>query len=104
MNLPDPPTAVVFGSDLLAAGALQALHERGLRVPADMSIIGYDDIMAEILNPPITSIAQPIRELGRNAVTLALAAIADPNAPAQKLIAETRLVIRQSTGSLPSPL
>jgi DNA-binding LacI/PurR family transcriptional regulator len=99
LNLPDPPTAVVFGSDLLAAGALQALHERGLRVPADMSIIGYDNIMAEILNPPITSIAQPIRELGRNAVTLALAAIADPNAPPQKLVAETKLMIRQSTGS-----
>jgi LacI family transcriptional regulator len=83
----------------MAAGALQALHERGLRVPADMSIIGYDDIMAEILLPPLTSIAQPIHELGRNAVTLALAAIAAPAAPAQKLVAHTKLVIRQSTGS-----
>jgi LacI family transcriptional regulator len=64
-----------------------------------MSVIGYDDTMAEILIPPITSIAQPIRELGRNAVTLALAAIANPDAPAQKLVAETKLVIRQSTGS-----
>jgi DNA-binding LacI/PurR family transcriptional regulator len=99
MNLPEPPTAVIFGSDLLAAGALQALHERGMRVPADMSIIGYDDIMAEILLPPLTSIAQPIQELGRNAVTLALAAIANPDAPAQKLVADTKLVIRQSTGS-----
>jgi DNA-binding LacI/PurR family transcriptional regulator len=103
VDLPDPPTAVIFGSDLLAAGALQALHERGLSVPADMSIIGYDDIMAEILIPPITSIAQPIRELGRHAVTLALAAIANPDAPAQKLVAETKLVIRQSTGPLPTP-
>ena len=57
---------------MLASGALQALHEKGIRVPDDMSIIGYDDTLAEILTPPLTCIAQPIAELGRNAVTLAL--------------------------------
>jgi DNA-binding LacI/PurR family transcriptional regulator len=97
LALPLPPTAVVIGSDLLAAGALQAIHESGLRVPHDISIIGYDDTMAEILTPPLSSIAQPIADLGRNAVTLALEAIADPSVARRKMTAPTRLVVRQST-------
>ncbi len=96
LALRDRPTAVIVGSDLLAAGALQALHESGVRVPGDMSVIGYDDTLAEILTPPLTSIAQPIAELGRNAVTLALEAIADIGAPSRRIVAPTRLVVRHS--------
>jgi DNA-binding LacI/PurR family transcriptional regulator len=93
------PTAHMVGSDLLAAGALQAIHDAGLIAPRDISVIGYDDTMAEILVPPMTSIAQPIPELGRNAVTLALEAIADANAETRTMIAATRLVIRNSTAA-----
>jgi DNA-binding LacI/PurR family transcriptional regulator len=96
LALRDKPTAVIIGSDLLAAGALQALHESGVRVPDEMSVIGYDDTLAEILTPPLTSIAQPIDELGRNAVTLALEAIADLASPARRILAPTRLVVRHS--------
>jgi len=99
LGLRDKPSAVVIGSDLLAAGALQAIHEEALRVPQDVSIVGYDDTMAEILTPPLTSIAQPIAELGRNAVTLALAAIAGSDAPGRKMVVSTKLVIRQSTSA-----
>jgi LacI family transcriptional regulator len=52
-------TAVVTGSDVLAAGVLQALNARGVRVPDDMSVIGYDDSMAAYLSPPLTTICQP---------------------------------------------
>jgi DNA-binding LacI/PurR family transcriptional regulator len=97
LALREKPTAVIVGSDLLAAGALQALHESGVRVPDDMSVIGYDDTLAEILTPPLTTIAQPIVELGRNAVILALEAIASPGALARRIVAPTRLVVRHSS-------
>lgn len=97
LALRDRPTAVIVGSDLLAAaGALQAFHESGVLVPEDMSVIGYDDTMADILTPPLTCIAQPIAELGRNAVMLALQAIAEPGAPARRIVAPTRFVVRHS--------
>lgn len=101
LALPQRPTAVIFGSDLLAASALQAISEAGLHVPADISIIGYDDSMAEILTPALTSIAQPIGELGRLAVTLALAAIENPETEATTVSTVTRLVIRELTGTAP---
>jgi LacI family transcriptional regulator len=99
LSLPEPPTALLVGSDLLAAGALQAIHHVGLSAPQDVSIIGYDDTMAEILTPPLTSIAQPIPELGRNAVTMALEAIADPDAAPRRITVPTKLVIRSSTAA-----
>src|SRR5208282_1075214 len=101
LSLSARPTALIVGSDLLAAGALQAIYDAGLSVPKDLSIIGYDDTMAEILTPPLTSIAQPIPELGRNAVTLALEAIADPGAAARNIIVPTKLVTRKSTAAPP---
>lgn len=101
LALPERPTAVICGSDLLAASALQAISEAGLSVPSDISIIGYDDSMAEILTPALTSIAQPIGELGRLAVTMALAAIEDPGASEEAVSTVTKLVIRESTAVAP---
>ncbi len=91
------PTAVICGSDLLAASALQAISEAGLSVPRDISIIGYDDSVAEILTPALSSIAQPIQELGRNAVDLALQAIDDPSLEDRIVSTSTSLVLREST-------
>ena len=92
-----PPTAVIAGADLLAAGALQAITEAGLTVPDDISVIGYDDTMAEVLNPPLSSIAQPIIELSQAAVTLAMEAIANSGVITQTHVFPTRLVHRAST-------
>jgi LacI family repressor for deo operon, udp, cdd, tsx, nupC, and nupG len=103
LDMPEPPTAVIAGADLLAAGALQAIGERGLSVPGDISIIGYDDTMAEVLTPPLTSIAQPIAELGHMAVILALETVRDPGAPPRSEIFPTHLVIRKST-AVPRPM
>lgn len=99
LALPEPPTAVITGADSLAAGALQAIGAAGLSVPHDVSVIGYDDTIAEILTPPLTSIAQPIKELARAAVGLALEAIHDAGTPATSPIFPTHLIVRQSTAA-----
>jgi LacI family transcriptional regulator len=64
------PTAVLTGSDVFAAGALQAFAKLGLEVPQDVSLIGYDDSFAHFLAPPLASIAQPYEEIGRKAIEL----------------------------------
>ncbi|WP_423069486.1 LacI family DNA-binding transcriptional regulator [Devosia sp. CN2-171] len=102
LELRPRPTALICGSDLLAAFALQAISEAGLRVPTDISVIGYDGVLAEILTPPLSSIAQPIEELGRLAVEMAVAAIDDPNATLQPCVIPTRLLLRESTGNAPA--
>ncbi len=98
------PSAVVVGSDFIAAGALQAIHAAGLRVPDDISIIGYDDSIAELLTPPLTTIAQPMDELGRLAVEMALKPIGNPSVEVPTQL-KARLVVRNSTsaaGALPN--
>lgn len=68
LALPQPPTAVFAHNDVLAMGAISAIYQAGLRVPDDMSIVGYDDtINAAYLNPPLTTIKLPIAEMGHAA-------------------------------------
>lgn len=69
---PEYPTAVFLASDILALGALQYLYDAHLRVPDDVSIVGYDDTLASISSPPISSVALPIHEMARTAVALFL--------------------------------
>lgn len=92
------PTAVIAGADLLAAGALQAIGDLELSVPGDISLIGYDDTMAEVLTPPLTTIAQPILDLGQTAVLLAMEAIKTPERLPDTKVFATRLILRNSTG------
>jgi DNA-binding LacI/PurR family transcriptional regulator len=66
------PTAIFAGSDLFAAGVLQALHEARLRVPDDISVVGFDDTDAAKLTPPLTTVALPMIDIGREALQLAL--------------------------------
>lgn len=96
------PTAIFAASDLLAAGALQAIHERGLRVPQDVAVIGYDDTYARYLSPPLTTIRQPMLDMGRTAVTMMLEAweTDESAAGAQVIRHETlspTLMVRAST-------
>ena len=79
MNLPDPPTAIVCGNDEMAIGALAEMRAMGLRVPEDVSIVGFDDIRyAEAMNPPLTTVAQPREEIGERCFYRLLNAMADP--------------------------
>jgi DNA-binding LacI/PurR family transcriptional regulator len=91
----DPPSAVLVASDLLAAGVLQWLYERGARVPDDVSVIGFDDTYAQHLAPPLSSVRLPMLELGEVAAQLALDDRQD-GAVHRRL--ETALVVRSSTG------
>ncbi|WP_395068153.1 LacI family DNA-binding transcriptional regulator [Paraburkholderia silvatlantica] len=74
LELPSPPTAVFAASDYLAVGMLELLRDRAINVPADMSIVGFDDMeFASLLMPPISTLRQSARELGRKGVDLLLA-------------------------------
>ena len=91
-------------NDLLAIGALRAIYESGLDVPADISVAGFDDIpMAGYLSPPLTTVRANAREIGRQAVTLALKRIRQPDLPVQQVCVEAQLITRASSGAVPNP-
>jgi LacI family transcriptional regulator len=94
-----PPTAVFAANDILAIGALHAIHEAGLRVPEDISIIGMDDIYAvSVTTPPLTTIAKHKYDTGRQAATFLLERMQGPAPPEPRRHEEAcRLVIRGST-------
>jgi LacI family transcriptional regulator len=93
------PRAIVCGNDEMAIGALLALRSARLRTPADVAVTGFDDIAAtRHLRPGLTTVHQPMRELGEGAVQLLLDRIADPGASPKSLILPTRVVIRGSCG------
>jgi DNA-binding LacI/PurR family transcriptional regulator len=97
------PTAVLVMSDAMAIGAMRAARDLALRVPADISIIGYDDVdVAQFTDPPLTTVHQPIRRKGEEAVRLLLAGgrHRDEGALEQQLL-ETRLVVRGTTARAP---
>src|SRR3954467_12149852 len=71
LDLADPPTAIFAFNDNMAIGAIQAARARGLTVPDDLSVVGFDDLEeAEIVTPALTTIRQPLAEMGRIAVSL----------------------------------
>jgi DNA-binding LacI/PurR family transcriptional regulator len=96
LDLPNRPTAIFATCDILAAGALQAIYERGLRVPNDISVVGFDDTLAVNLTPQLTTVAQPMEELGRAGFRTALAAIEGGTCPEVAPL-PSRLVLRRST-------
>jgi len=92
-------TAIVAHNDNMALGAMRALHERGLRVPADVSVIGYDDIpSAPYLDPPLTTVRQNLARVGQVAVDLLIEAGEDPAVIRQETVTP-ELIVRQSSGS-----
>lgn len=96
LDLPERPTAIFASGDTLAAGVLQELHQAGLRVPVDISVIGFDDSIADMLTPPLSSIGRPLQQMGIAALDLAIAAIIDSDAERQSIRFETHLVQRNS--------
>jgi LacI family transcriptional regulator len=67
LDLPEPPTAIFGFNDAIAVGAMRAARQRGLRLPEDLSIVGYDDVMyATIVTPALTTVRQPLAEMGRS--------------------------------------
>lgn len=106
MDLDDPPTAIFALNDMMAIGALQALHKRNLRVPDDVAVVGFDGIpLTQYTSPALTTVAQPVTEMGKVAIDLLLARIrGDGPREAQFVVVEPALIVRASTvGSATSP-
>ena len=98
MEVANPPTAIVTINDLSTIGTLRALRSLGLRVPEDVSVVGFDDVLgAELYDPPLTVIAQPVYDIGHRAIELLTRRVASPDAPNEEVMFATHLLIRGST-------
>lgn len=104
LDLPRRPTALICFNDKAAVGALAAAAQRGLRVPDDLSVAGFDDIdLAQATTPALTTVRQPLQEMGRMAVSLLIRLLEGHRLDALHVELATELVIRGSTGSAPAP-
>lgn len=97
LHLADPPTAIFAGNDAQAAGVYQALYEHNIRIPDDMSVIGFDDVMYSAqMSPPLTTIRQPLVEMGKMAATMLLRLISGLQLDSNHMELSTSLVVRKS--------
>jgi LacI family transcriptional regulator len=97
LDLPEPPTAIFAGSDELALGAMEAARARGLRVPEQLSLVGFDDTqVARLASPQLTTVRQPLREMGAVALRTALQLAAGEKVDSHHVELATRLIVRSS--------
>ena len=98
LALSRPPTAIFAGNNFIAIGVMKALYEAGLRIPEDMSVVGFDDLPPGLLVRPFLTVAdQPAYEMGYRATKLLLERIASSDKPSyREIVLPTQLVIRQS--------
>jgi LacI family transcriptional regulator len=93
-----PPTAIFASSDTAALGVLRAARELGVRVPRDVSVVGFDDIPeASFVTPSLTTVVQPLREMGKAAVRMLLGVLREPDRPPTTMVLDTSLIVRDST-------
>jgi LacI family transcriptional regulator len=97
LSLSNPPTAIFAANDLSAQGVYDAARARELHIPEQLSVVGYDDVpQAAYLHPPLTTVRQPLLEMGSGAAHLLLDLIANPGQPVQPVLYETTLIVRGS--------
>jgi LacI family transcriptional regulator len=100
LELDRPPTAIFAFNDMMAIGAMQAVRARGLQVPDDISVIGFDDTFeAEIVVPALTTVRQPLAEMGRMGVSQLVRILHNQRIDALHVEVETKLVVRDSTAA-----
>jgi LacI family transcriptional regulator len=105
LDLPEPPTAVFAGSDETAVGVLEAARARGLRIPGELSVVGFDDTeLARLASPALTTVRQPLQEMGKVALRTAMRLAADEEVESHHVELATELVVRQSTAPAPTGL
>jgi LacI family transcriptional regulator len=98
LSLDNPPTAIFASNDVMAMGAMDAVRTRGLRVPDDISIVGFDDIpQAELIHPALTTVRQPLEQMGRVATQVLLDLLKNPLKQTNRIELPTELVVRSST-------
>jgi DNA-binding LacI/PurR family transcriptional regulator len=99
LTLPEPPTAVCCYNDMSALGAMRSIHLRGLRVPDDISVVGFDDLfLASYTQPPLTTVRQPMRRMGQLAME-SLFALMSGEESEIRIRVDAELIVRQSTAS-----
>jgi LacI family transcriptional regulator len=99
---PLAPTAIFTSSDLTALGALEAARRLNISVPQELSVVGFDDtLLAEMSVPPLTTVYQPVREIGQAAVTMVMNLAAGYLPPTRRIELPTHLVVRGSTAAAP---
>ena len=100
LALPEPPTAIFASNDVMAMGAMDAVRNRGLRIPEDISIIGFDDIpQASLIHPALTTINQPLEKMGRVATQMLLDLLQKSERVADRMELPTQLIVRDSCSS-----
>lgn len=100
LDLPERPTAIFAGSDEVALGVMEAARARGLRVPEDLSVVGFDDTqVARLASPQLTTIRQPLREMGAVALRTALQLAAGEAVDSHHVELATRLIVRDSAAA-----
>jgi LacI family transcriptional regulator len=103
LDLSNPPTAIFASNDVMAMGVMDAVRTRGLRIPQDVSIIGFDDIpQASLMHPALTTVNQPLEKMGRVATQMLLDLLQNPGKAADRIELPTQLVIRDSCIKLSS--
>ena len=101
LDLPNPPTAIFAFNDNTAVGAIEAARARGLHLPADLSVVGFDDVEhATIATPKLTTVRQPLAEMGRTGVSLLMRLLEGQRFETLHVELATRLVVRESTAPL----
>jgi LacI family transcriptional regulator len=98
LDLTDPPTAIFASNDVMAMGVMDAVRNRGLRVPEDISILGFDDIpQAALVRPALTTVRQPLEQMGRLATQMLLDRLKNPEKKVDRIELPTELIVRGST-------
>lgn len=98
LNLPQRPTAIFCANDSMAFGAYEAIQQRGLRIPEDISIVGFDDVpSAAQVHPPLTTVRQPLHDMGEQATQTLLNAFKAAKPRPRKIILPAELIVREST-------
>lgn len=97
LDLPIPPTAIFASNDVMAMGVMDAVRNRGLRIPDDISVIGFDNIpQSELVRPALTTVSQPLEKMGRVATQMLLDLLKNPDQDSERIELPTELVVRES--------
>lgn len=98
LALDNPPTAIFAFYDLMAVDALRALHDKGISVPDDVAIVGYDGLFSSLITTPqITTVKQPLEDMGREAIKLLLNRIENPDMPPDRITYPVKMFVRGSS-------
>jgi LacI family transcriptional regulator len=97
LGLSNPPTAIFSSNDVMAMGVMDAVRNRGLRIPDDVSVIGFDDIpQASLVRPALTTVQQPLEKMGRVATQMLLDLLQRPDRETERIELPTKLIARES--------